>query len=625
MRYGMTVRSRFLLMMLLVASCSRTNAKPEEFAVVRDSLSSQGGVEAGPTRSVFLNEEIRIGFDGPVDPLSVTPDTVRVRDLGDGQLVRGRLSVSVRALTFAPLPPCSPNCDDGSFKPGRSYRIEVVGFPSTNGVRSNTGRLLRRSFTREFTTVLASREPSPFLPVGVGDPRCERFELTFFEPVAAEVGTLRLHFNVPPHPATVTAAAFHLQRLNSGVEAVEIRAARVLPPSDQVAGNGEFGRVSPSFPGCIVELQVAGRLVPGRDLYLGLEHGSTGLRDYAGRPVLDFAGDRERLPIVAVPVQPGDRLRVFEVGFRERMEFVTANPNALGFVAGDGTARPSCRNEAGSGRLGVLRPTRDLVIAAGVPFDRGDGTLVTCDSPSFEFHAIDIPVGVTVVLRASRPTQLRARDSIRIAGSLVLDRTPLGTRACMDGEPMSAQELVEGSGVALIAGGDVTVSGSVVRDAGPGDRTGAPFAVLCGGRARLFGRIPAGCVLAPENLVLEGAAALAKIVRAPLTRAAPPGAATVAEAWTPWLPLPRGRTRADEVRIEGLVGKLAVAVQLAPPNPLDASRPVEDESCMTQPLPLPLTVPLEWTPGSHVRFLLRAELAPGQPLPEIAGIAFLSR
>ena len=620
----MLLRFAILVVLAVTAACG-PSPSTEEFGVVRDSL--VGAIAGGqsPGRRIFLNEEIRIVFDGAVDPLSVTPDTVRLRDQGDGHLVRGRLTVATRAVTFVPFPPCKPKYDDGSLRPGHRYRIEVAGFPSTNAVRSTSGRLLRRSFAREFATVEATQQPSPLLAVGVGDPRSARFEMTFFEPIAAEVGTLRLHFNLPPDPASVTPSAFRLQRVNSGVERVEIASVRVIPPDDLIGASGDYGRVPTSFPGCIVELQLGTHVVAGRDVYLSLEHDEHALRDYAGRRVEDFATGTERQPVVAIPVQPGHRLRVFEFRFTEPMEFVTDNPSALGFTAGEGAARPTCRVEAGSGSLGVLRPERDLVIAIGVPFDRGDGTLVRCEGPSFEFHAMDIPRGVTVVFRADVPIQVRAMDAVRIAGALVFDRTPPGKRSCLDGEPIAVQDLIDGSGVAVIAGGDVTVSGSIRRDGALGSATGSPFSIICGGRVRLFGRIPAGVVLAPENLVLEGSAALAKIVRAPMRRATPDAGNWVAEGWTPWLPLPHGRTRADEARLEGEIGSLAAAVQLAPPNPFDASHPIEDPGLVTQPLPLPLVLPLEWTPGSHVRFLLRAELRAGQQLPEVSGIVFLSR
>ena len=286
----MISRAWFAMALCLSAACGHKEPAVERFAVIRDSLASAPADESGSARRVFLNEEIRIYFEGQVDPLSVTPDTVRLRDVLDGRLVRGRLMVATRSVTFVPVPPCNPELDDGSLKPGRRYRLEVTGFPSTNAVRSTTGRVLARSHTREFATVDRDRSPSPFLPVGVGDPRCSRFEMTFFEPIAAEIGALRLYFNVPPVPGSVRPEAFHLRRLNSGVEPILITKARVVPPADFSGFATDYGNVSfygnvSLFPGSVVELLLGTRVTPGRDVYLSLDHGDDALRDYGGRKV----------------------------------------------------------------------------------------------------------------------------------------------------------------------------------------------------------------------------------------------------------------------------------------------------------------------------------------------------
>src|SRR5262245_29361032 len=107
------------LLLLGLSACGSKSGETPPFVLLRDSL---GPVHAG--RRVFLNEEIRVHFSTPVDPLTVTPDTVRLRDLSDGRLVSCKIAVLTRSISLIPTPPCRSDLSDGVLKLDRSYRLE---------------------------------------------------------------------------------------------------------------------------------------------------------------------------------------------------------------------------------------------------------------------------------------------------------------------------------------------------------------------------------------------------------------------------------------------------------------------------------------------------------------------
>jgi hypothetical protein len=601
-----------------------------------------GGEDSAP---LFLNHHVTVTFSLPLDPLSINADTVRILD-ADGLGVPGRLRIAAKSVTFEPNPPLTPSLDDGSFRPDAAYRLEVAGFPRANAVRAADGHVLEQTVVRAFRTVPRDATglgyPSPLLPVMRGD---ETFRLRreLLPRVAADLGRLRVHFTLPPLPSTVTLQAFE-------VALVERR-----QPASRVSDAGQDGRTaagdrdqaardaalrvpvlplravrvlsSPEpidpFPGCTVELELADKGVlrgDGELLFLRLSDDPRHVvRDYLGRPPAE-----PPVPWVLVPVDPGMRTRLLDERFRDPAVLPRNADGRPGFVvdAERGRAVPQVRRAAGSGTLGAFRPQRSMVLRPGEPFDRGDGVLVRSDGDVFEFTSIHVPAGVTVTVAAGERVGVRllACGGVAIAGELHVDAPPGdGYRA---GERVLAEAmLLANRGLAVIAGGDLAVSGRIrqLRAAGPLD---AALVLACGGEMSLEGAIPLRTVLALEpGRRARGVATDPIQVEVALAAGAVPGASVPVESWTRWYRLPADRSSSVDCIALGLHPGVQVAVQIAPQDPLRADRPYQSADVLQQPQLLPLASPLLVPAGGFVRFLLRTNVRDGTELPSLAGIA----
>ena len=125
-----------------------------------------------PQEDLFLNQRIVLRMTEPVDPASVSPDTVQVRDVSEGLAVAaaGDLVVEGDAIVFAPRLPVLPSYEDSGLRPGRTYRIHCPGVPDGITLRSRGGRRLALAFETTFST----RTEAPlFGDFSTGAPRAE--------------------------------------------------------------------------------------------------------------------------------------------------------------------------------------------------------------------------------------------------------------------------------------------------------------------------------------------------------------------------------------------------------------------------------------------------------------------
>ncbi|MHC5065734.1 MAG: Ig-like domain-containing domain [Planctomycetota bacterium] len=174
---------------------------------------------------IFLNDPIIIEFSNAVDPDSLRLDAldIRVFDLNNNpltEIVFGSLSVEStgpvgpngpdnKRVVLTPRFPTNETFDNGSFRPGRKYVINVVG--GEQGFRDAFGQPIRAPFTFLFSTVEGALPGQLFRDVGFGGPVPSSFDVS---PKAggAEVDTvalnrfgttpveIRLGFNQPLNP-----------------------------------------------------------------------------------------------------------------------------------------------------------------------------------------------------------------------------------------------------------------------------------------------------------------------------------------------------------------------------------------------------------------------------------------
>ena len=205
----------------LLASCSGSSGNAiidppgGEFIVLRTTPANNG--------IVFLNDSLAIDLSMPVDPTSADFNAMSFAafDLKGTQLVEpmaGTFHVTTapgdespgRRLEFVPKFPSSDTFDDGGFKPGRRYVVNLVKGDHRVGVglMNTRGKGLEIAHSFQFQTVDGTTPSQLFRDTRVGGPRRVDFdvaplnrrgeaELNELGQIATE---LRLTFDQPLNP-----------------------------------------------------------------------------------------------------------------------------------------------------------------------------------------------------------------------------------------------------------------------------------------------------------------------------------------------------------------------------------------------------------------------------------------
>ncbi|MBX3461898.1 MAG: Ig-like domain-containing protein [Planctomycetes bacterium] len=604
-----------VLVPLLAAACSRSESRPEAFEVARTSPPLGAG--AAP---LLLNDSITIYFTAPVQPPSVTEDSVTVLD-DQGRKVPGSLRVGVDWVTFEPEPPLAADLADGSFRPGATYRLLVAGSPRPDAVRAADGRRL----AAPSVWTLRIAEPAE-LPPGVPSAlRPLAFDVPLLlratelpQPLPVDAARLRLHFTLPLLPTSVSADAITV-RLLRNLEVLRPRSLRIVT-----------SRLDP-FPGCTLEVdlgsqpQVAGGghvvLRPGDCISVELNVGSGALTDYAAQPVL--LGPAQWWNVVE-----GGSIALAEWPSGE-IAYLGADPLLPGFEVRAGVIRPRVRIEAGDGRLGLFRPRRDTQLRPGQPFDPGDGRWVASEGSDFPFTAVDIPAGVTVTLDATdAPVRVLACGGIRVAGDLVLRGSPGPLRLRRFEAP--AVDLLGEARIALLAAGDLQMQGRI-RAEWPLSADGSPLTLLSAGRVQIGQELPFHTVLAleappPEQSVpvILGARGQALVTSATFTYGVPAGSDLQVTGLTPWRQLPPDRD-SGFVRLVDASPGLAAAWQAAAPDALAPQQPDPRLARQSRPHPIQDGDLVTIGAGSFLRVELSARVQGGAPIPTVRELRLLDR
>jgi hypothetical protein len=175
--------------------------------------------------------------------------------------------------------------------------------------------------------------------------------------------------------------------------------------------------------------------------------------------------------------------------------------------------------------------------------------------------------------------------------------------------------------VTLVAAGTIDISGSIVRAGGVPDG-GCALALIAGG-IRKQGRIPEGTIgVAPSARVEVVGPELIVTDHLALSRGLPVGAKLLAEAVTDdWYRLKQAGERQIVVEIHEPRG-VTVFMEVAAPDPVDPDRPFRDPETPSAWQRVPTSAPLTLSvpANCYVRFKLSAEVAAGQPLPDLKAI-----
>jgi len=574
--------------------------------------------DPGQGGAVALNQPVTVFLSEPVDPFTVESSSVRVVDQ-DGNAVAGDLECGSRSIRFVPRPPVTPSLRDGSFAPGRTYRLELAGMPTSFALRSRSGRVLQQAFGLTFRVPADPAEqglPTPFLPVDFGAAPLRLDVVSSGLPrIAVDSRTLELRFDQPLLPASVSPASFRIWRLKPGAAGPEeLQPSRAVVVPEALPGSLHRGAAVRLHFDALTGLSVADVL------YLGLVDGPAALRDYRDRPV-------EPLPVpVPIKVDPGDRVRTRDLDVSD-LELRRRTGAPLGFEVRGGRIVARSVVEAGDGDLGALRITEDLVLRAGATLQLADGRSVVVGRQPLDFTSIEVAPGAELKIEAPADggLSLRALGDVRISGRLTL----FGSRRTVpwrSGDAPSIDALERAVGFVIVAGGDVRVdAGASIVASGEG--AGCPIAMVAGGGFHLAGSVPPGMGLAlREDSVIEGVVEDVTRWRAVLTQGTRVEAgldAVPAAATTGWIPLPAHAAAVDVV-VHDVRGGLRASIQIAPPHAVVPGQPELEEALVSAPLPLPLAGPVSVPAGAFVRVIFEAGVG-GDELPSAAGFSILER
>ncbi|GEM_PF-3715341 len=432
---------------------------------------------------ISLNQEIWVGFSHLVDSTSVNERTLRILD-SDGNQVPGRFRVLGRFVVFTPRPPLSPRLDDGGFKPGGTYLVEVPGFPLLDTVRTlrGGGQTLARTFRMVLHAVTGKEKDSPLpLLMDTDSPgrgalpllRGKKDGKLFLLDVQAGINP-RITFSEPLDPRFLEGPGPFLLSTLEG-KSIGIQALR-LPSKG----------VPPDQLGRVLELVPSRPLEPSREYRLRILPGPW-LYDYNRNP-LDPGTPDGRAAEVLVRVEP----RAGEEFFQDpRGCSLETSPGQAWAWWGEGMVTACLLKEAGNGALGVLRPKGDLTFYPGARVEVEEGRWIRIQGRDLSFSRIQVPRGVTLRFAPGGAWVIRSQGPVEIDGNLVLEGEGAGPP--QGGMLLSPAELLQrrvrslqGGGAILVSSGNLYLGGNL-RSHGSGLVLASGGRVLLGRRFRKEG------------------------------------------------------------------------------------------------------------------------------------------
>lgn len=209
-----------LLALASLAGCSGSSGgsgvkgTSGDFVVLRTEPSNNG--------KLFLNEPIRIDFSNPIslDTANLNTISFAVFDLDGKALTEQptgefRLTASPgdaapgRRLEFVPRFPSNDTYDNGGFRPGRRYLVQLIGGDRRLGnvLKDNGGKGLAQAVSFQFSTADGTTPSQLFLDTRAGGPRRTLFEVTPSDATGVALNQggqadveIRLGFDQPLNP-----------------------------------------------------------------------------------------------------------------------------------------------------------------------------------------------------------------------------------------------------------------------------------------------------------------------------------------------------------------------------------------------------------------------------------------
>jgi len=198
---------------------------------------------------VALNEMNKFEFSEILDPDTVRPDTINIREGPNyGKQVPGFFRVDGNEVLFYPRLPTLPDLSDSGMQPGKNYRITLPAVPSVATVRSFANDRLKKEKVETFSTAIAGSKDlfvDNFL-----DPLPPR--VLFVNPPDGAIGVpaasaITLTFNRRPlHPGTVTDSNLKLTMIERAGEALN----RPIPGTQVLTQSHDSVQIvfRPTFP-----------------------------------------------------------------------------------------------------------------------------------------------------------------------------------------------------------------------------------------------------------------------------------------------------------------------------------------------------------------------------------------
>lgn len=560
-----------LLLLAALGSCWDQGAGAEPLTIDRTSPPL-----GDPSQPVLLNDALTVYFSEPLQPLSVTSDSVSLLD-EDGHHVPGELQVGSNWVAFVPEPPLAKDLTDGSFRPGGRYSLQLSGGPRVDRIRSEQDRWLDSVVSYDVFVAERNQVPNG-LPAILRPPASDlpfmlRLSEAPLKKVAADAPRLQLHFTLPVLPSSVSRDSLRIQ-LHDPPEVLVPRSVRVVAsPLD-------------NYPGSTIEIDLGAiperedgtsRALRKDDWIHVTVRANGGLVDYAGNPPLPTTAPQFWSVVAgrSVPICEWPAHGPVDQSAGDRGAGKDDDLHA-GFEMHGSTMRPRVRVEAGNGSLGAFRPTGDMTLRAGQTFDPGDGRVVASTGSTFAFTSLHIPAGVTISIDAQDgPVQVLATGGMRIDGKLRLLGPPTLLPPGRYTQPV--RELVTASRISLVAAGDIHVAGVIETDAIVAESQ-TPLLLATASTLRLQGTLPFQTILVAEARDgdtasrIVGARGQSRPYLASFTEGPAPGSDFTVEGVLPWRQLPQ-HLDSGLLKFAERTGDLTISWQATPADAIRGDYP----------------------------------------------------
>ncbi|RMH04462.1 MAG: hypothetical protein D6702_03135 [Planctomycetota bacterium] len=280
-----------VLAALVAASCGGGGALTDQQArTAGEFLAMDINIREGEVWE--LNRPIRIEFNHPIDPQSISYSSVTITGISPGvtgRPVTGSFEIEAgsddRVLVFRPSCPTNDANDNGAFLPGgHTYRIELPtrGSFGSTVLRDTAGHQLKQGLSRTFRTPTPPVEPlfldvSPLPAAITGIDWPERLNMfTDPEPVIA------VHFDQPidGRSSNLNTSRLYVQYSD---ELASAGGTPTFPDTNRVPGTVVLAQ-NCTKEGATVYFQISGLLPPDRSLRLVL---TNGFLDIAGQSQIE--------------------------------------------------------------------------------------------------------------------------------------------------------------------------------------------------------------------------------------------------------------------------------------------------------------------------------------------------